>query len=98
MREGASVRQPSCSRPLVKPVRAGQGAFGVVRMAYEADRLFETALVVAAPWYVGEADFDAQVRTLTIRVDFASGTRSAMLGAERVSTPCTTRCASASRT
>ena len=39
------------------------------------DKLFETALGIAPPWYVAGVDFDAAGRKLTIRVDFAAGTR-----------------------
>jgi transposase len=38
-------------------------------------KLFEAALGIGAPWYVAGTDFDAQGRTLTIRVDFAKGSR-----------------------
>jgi transposase len=44
------------------------------------DRLFEAALGIAAPWYVAGTAFDAQVRTLTIRVDFKAGSRFAVAG------------------
>ena len=46
------------------------------------EKLFETALGISAPWYVAGTDFDAQARTLTIRVDFAQGSRFAVAGAE----------------
>jgi len=39
------------------------------------EQLFEAALGIAAPWFVAGADFNAQARTLTIRVDFAPGSR-----------------------
>jgi len=42
------------------------------------EKLFEAALGISAPWYVAGADFDAQARTLTIRVDFAKGSRFAV--------------------
>lgn len=45
-----------------------------------SERLFETALGIGAPWFVTEADFNAQSRTLTIRVDFTAGTRFAVSG------------------
>lgn len=45
------------------------------------DRLFETALGISAPWHVAGADFDAQARTLTIRVDFKPGSRFAVAAA-----------------
>jgi transposase len=41
-------------------------------------KLFEAALGISAPWYVAGADFDAQARTLTIRVAFAKGSRFAV--------------------
>jgi transposase len=43
-----------------------------------SEKLFETALGIGAPWFVGAADFNAQARTLTIRVDFARGSRFAV--------------------
>lgn len=46
------------------------------------DKLFEMALGIGAPWYVAGTDFNAQARTLTIRVDFGAGTRFAMPGME----------------
>jgi transposase len=46
------------------------------------DKLFETALGVGAPWYVAGTDFDAQARTLTIRVDFKPGSRFAVPGVD----------------
>lgn len=47
-----------------------------------SEKLFETALGIGAPWYVAEAQFDAPARTLTIRIDFAAGSRFAMPGVE----------------
>lgn len=44
------------------------------------EKLFETALGIGAPWYVAGADFNAQARTLTIRVNFAAGSRFAVPG------------------
>lgn len=41
----------------------------------QSEQLFEAALGVSSPWYVREARFDAAARTLTIRVDFRSGSR-----------------------
>lgn len=41
----------------------------------QSEPLFEKALGVSSPWYVREARFDAEARTLTIRVDFRSGSR-----------------------
>ena len=42
------------------------------------EKLFEAALGIGAPWYVAGTDFNAQARTLTIRVDFAPGSRFAV--------------------
>ena len=39
------------------------------------NRLFETALGIAAPWYVQGVDFDAEQKQLTIQVDFEVGSR-----------------------
>lgn len=39
------------------------------------NKLFEAALGIAPPWYVAGVDFDAAGRKLTIRVDFAAGSR-----------------------
>ena len=44
------------------------------------EKLFEAALGIGAPWFVAGADFNAQARTLTIRVDFVAGTRFAAPG------------------
>src|SRR4029450_11173674 len=44
------------------------------------EKLFETALGIGAPWFVTGTDFNAQARTLTIRVDFAAGTRFSIPG------------------
>src|SRR5947199_5939791 len=44
------------------------------------EKLFETALGISAPWFVTGTDFNAQARTLTIRVDFVSGSRFAVAG------------------
>jgi transposase len=46
------------------------------------EKLFETALGIGVPWYVAGADFNAQARTLTLRVDFKAGSRFAVPGAE----------------
>ena len=43
------------------------------------EKLLETALGIDAPWYVAGEDFNAQARTLTIRVDFAAGSGFALL-------------------
>jgi transposase len=45
-------------------------------------QLFEAALGISAPWYVAGTDFNAPVRTLTIRVDFRPGSRFAVPGAD----------------
>ena len=47
-----------------------------------SDKLFEVALGVSSPWYVAGTDFDAAAKTLTIRVDFAAGSRFAVAGIE----------------
>jgi transposase len=39
------------------------------------NQLFESALGIAAPWYVKGVDFDAAQRQLTIAVDFVAGSR-----------------------
>ncbi|MEJ5211994.1 MAG: ISL3 family transposase [Burkholderiales bacterium] len=39
------------------------------------NQLFEAALGVSPPWFVQGVDFDAAKRTLTIRIDFAAGSR-----------------------
>jgi transposase len=44
------------------------------------NQLFEAALGLAKPWYVGGVDFDAADKTLTINVDFVAGTRFATPG------------------
>lgn len=44
------------------------------------DKLFETALGIAEPWHVVAVDLDAAAKTLTIRIDFASGSRFAVAG------------------
>jgi transposase len=41
----------------------------------QSEQLFEAALGVSSPWYVRETVFDAEGKTLTIRVDFRSGSR-----------------------
>jgi len=40
-----------------------------------SEQLFEAALGVTTPWYVHETRFDSDARTLTIRVDFRTGSR-----------------------
>jgi len=44
------------------------------------NQLFEAALGLAEPWHVGNVDFDAGRKLLTIRVDFRPGTRFAAPG------------------
>jgi transposase len=39
------------------------------------NRLFETALGIASPWYVQGVDFDVKQKQLTIQVDFEVGSR-----------------------
>jgi transposase len=46
------------------------------------EKLFEMALGIGSPWYVAGADFNAQARTLTIRVDFTAGSRFAVPGVD----------------
>jgi len=46
------------------------------------EKLFETALGISAPWSVVGTDFNAPARTLTIRVDFAPGSRFAVPGVD----------------
>jgi transposase len=46
------------------------------------EKLFETALGISAPWHVAGTDFNAQARTLTIRVDFVPGSRFAVPGVD----------------
>jgi transposase len=46
------------------------------------EKLFETALGISAPWFVAGTDFNAAARTLTIRVDFAPGSRFAVPSAD----------------
>jgi transposase len=43
-------------------------------------QLFESALGIGKPWFVRDVDFDATRKTLTIRIDFAAGTRFAAAG------------------
>ncbi len=44
------------------------------------EKIFETALGIAAPWYVAGVDLDTGTRTLTIRIDFVVGSRFAVPG------------------
>ena len=41
----------------------------------QSEQLFESALGVSSPWYIREAVFDGEARTLTIQVDFRAGSR-----------------------
>lgn len=41
----------------------------------QSEQLFEAALGVGEPWYVRESLFDAEAKTLTIVVDFRTGSR-----------------------
>lgn len=47
-----------------------------------SERLFEAALDIRSPWFVAGVDFDSAARTLTIEVDFASGSRFALPGSD----------------
>jgi transposase len=44
------------------------------------NQLFESALGITGPWYVGGVDFDAAKKVLTITVDFVAGSRFAIGG------------------
>jgi transposase len=48
------------------------------------NQLFESALGIAKPWYVQGVDFDAEQKTLTIRIDFVAGTRFSTTGLDGV--------------
>jgi len=48
------------------------------------NQLFESALGIGQPWFVRDVDFDPTRKTLTIRIDFASGTRFPAAGVEGV--------------
>lgn len=45
-----------------------------------SEKLFETALGIGEPWYVVDVELDAPARTLTVRIDFVSGSRFAVPG------------------
>ena len=45
-----------------------------------SEKLFERALGIASPWFVGATSFDAAARTLTIRVDLSPGSRFSLPG------------------
>lgn len=47
-----------------------------------SEKLFETALGIAAPWFVAGVEFNGADRMLTIRIDFRTGSRFAVPGAE----------------
>lgn len=44
------------------------------------DKLFESALGIEAPWFVQAVQCDAATKTLTIEIDFKSGSRFAIPG------------------
>jgi transposase len=44
------------------------------------DKLFETALGIKAPWFVKTVEFDEAARVLTVLIDFARGSRFAVVG------------------
>lgn len=44
------------------------------------NKLFETALGIAEPWHVSDVQLDTAAKTLTIHVDFASGSRFSVAG------------------
>jgi transposase len=46
------------------------------------EKIFETALGIATPWYVAGVDLDAAAKTLTIRIDFVVGSRFAVPGVD----------------
>lgn len=46
------------------------------------DKLFESALGIAAPWFVSGVQFDAKDKALTIGIDFLPGSRFAVEGIE----------------
>jgi transposase len=48
------------------------------------EKIFETALGIAAPWYVAGVDLDTAARALTIRIDFMKGSRFAVPGEDGV--------------
>ena len=48
------------------------------------NQLFEAALGISAPWSVKAVDFDEARKSLTIKVDFAPGTRFPAPGIEGV--------------
>jgi transposase len=45
-------------------------------------KLFETALGIADPWLVASVDFDEKAKTLTVLIDFKTGTRFSISGHE----------------
>src|SRR5690554_2807700 len=44
--------------------------------------IFESALGISHPWHVKAVDFDSACKVLTIKIDFAAGTRFAVPGVE----------------
>ncbi|MBI5782695.1 MAG: ISL3 family transposase, partial [Gammaproteobacteria bacterium] len=51
-------------------------------MTTMTEKIFETALGIATPWYVAGVDLDAVARTLTLRIDFVAGSRFAVPGVD----------------
>ena len=45
-------------------------------------KLFETALGIRSPWHISSVDLATSTQTLTIRIDFAPGSRFAIEGVE----------------
>ena len=45
-------------------------------------KLFESALGISDPWFVGSVEFDEAAKTLTVLIDFKSGSRFAVSGHE----------------
>lgn len=46
------------------------------------EKLFETALGIGAPWFAARVDFKAAERRLTIRINFAPGSRFGVPGVD----------------
>ena len=47
-------------------------------------KLFEAALGIHEPWYVASVDFEESAKTLTVVIDFKSGSRFEVSGHEGV--------------
>ncbi len=47
-------------------------------------KVFEAALGIADPWFVGSVNFDAAVKVLTVPIDFKLGSRFAISGHQGV--------------